>query len=212
MLVNNAGYGQNGVIEELSLDDLRRQFEVNVFGLIHVTQEFVPAMRARGRGRVINIGSVGGDFTSPGASAYYASKYALESFSDGMRQELGRFGIDVVLVKPGGVDTEFTEHAAPYYPPAMEDSPYLEFRESFLAMTEVVLDPERSSYPILAPTDVSEVVYKAATAKRPRTRYRVGVTARLMPVLVSLRSDREIDRMMLKAVAEYDDAGAAGRP
>ena len=200
VLVNNAGYGQNGFLEELPLASLRRQFEVNAFSLVRLAQAFAPGMRTRGRGLIVNIGSVGGDFTSPGASAYHASKYAVESLNDGLRQELARFGIDVALVKPGGVATEFTAHAAPHYPDPMPESPYLAEREAFLAMAATVLDPELSRYPILAPEEVAAVVFEAATARRPKTRYRVGITARAMPWVRALRSDRGVDRMMWRAM------------
>ncbi len=203
ILVNNAGYGQNGVIEELSLDDLRRQFEVNVFGLLRVTQEVLPNMRKKKAGRIINIGSVGSDFTSPGASAYHASKYALESFNDGLRQELYPFGIDVILIKPGGVNTNFTENSIKHYPNEMEDSPYLDFRTKFLEMTETILDPEKSSYPILEAEEVAEVIYKSALRKKPKTKYRVGITSKLMPMVKAFKSDKGLDKMMLKQVGVY---------
>jgi short-subunit dehydrogenase len=118
-LVNKAGYSQNGFVEELTLEHLRYQIEVNVFGLIRFTQMVSQNRRAAKRGTIINIGSVGEDFTSAGASAYNASKYALESFTEGMRQELAHFGIKVVLIKPGEVETDFVKNSDILYPKPM---------------------------------------------------------------------------------------------
>ena len=107
VLVNNAGYGLNGPAEELDLHEVRREFETNVFGLLRMSQLVLPRMRQQGWGRIINVGSVGGTFTAPGAGAYHASKYAVEALSDAMRYEVQGFGVDVVLIQPTGVYTPF---------------------------------------------------------------------------------------------------------
>jgi NAD(P)-dependent dehydrogenase (short-subunit alcohol dehydrogenase family) len=101
VLVNNAGYGQYGAIEQLAIEDLRAQFETNVFGAVRLAQLVLPAMRARHRGRILNISSMGGRTTLPGGGAYHASKYALEAISDALRMEVRSFGIYVVLIEPG---------------------------------------------------------------------------------------------------------------
>ncbi len=111
VLINNAGYALIGPADSLSDDDLRKQFDTNVFGLMAVTRAFVPAMRARRSGRVINISSFAGRVTFPMMGAYHASKYALEALSDALRNELALFNVFVVLVEPGFVHTEFTERA-----------------------------------------------------------------------------------------------------
>lgn len=196
ILVNNAGYGQNGILEELPIDTIRKQFETNVFGLIRMCQLVLPAMRRKKSGRIINIGSVGGEFTTPGASAYHASKFALESFNDGLRGEVSPFGIEVSLIKPGGVHTNFMDTTNANYPPAMADSPYQDFREKFAAMTTKMFDPNNKSYGILTPETVAEVVLEAATAAQPKTRYRVGLLAKITPRLRRLMSDRSWDKMM----------------
>lgn len=108
VLVNNAGYGLFGPIEMVSDADVRAQFETNVFGLLAVTRAFVPAMRARGWGRIVNVSSVGGRMTFPLGGAYHATKYAVEALSDAMRMELRQFGIRVSVVEPGYIATEFT--------------------------------------------------------------------------------------------------------
>ena len=103
VLVNNAGYGQNGPVEVLPLDSIRKQFDTNVFGLVGMCQLVLPTMRHKEWGRIINVGSVGGTFSTPGAGAYHASKFAVEAFSDSLRAEVKGFGIDVALIQPTGV-------------------------------------------------------------------------------------------------------------
>lgn len=198
ILVNNAGFGQNGVIEELSIDKIRKQFEVNVFGLIRMTQLVLPKMRERKSGRIINIGSVGGDFTTPGASAYHASKWALESFNDGLRGELRQFGIEVVLVKPGGVYTNFMNTANKLYPEPLADGTYNEFREKFVAQSNAIFDPKKKAYGVLSPEKVASVILTAAEKKKPKTRYKIGALAKITPIIHSLLSARGFDKFMLK--------------
>lgn len=198
ILINNAGYAQNGFLEELSIQQLRHQFEVNVFGLVRVTQMVLPKMRARKEGLIINVGSMGGDFTSAGAGAYHASKYALESITDGMRQELSAFGIKVVLVKPGGVETDFIQHANLFYPEPIEGNPYGRMRENFHRMLAAVLDPQKSSFEILKPATVAQAIYDSTLKPRPDTRVRVGRSARMIPVVKWVLGDRRFDRMILQ--------------
>lgn len=195
ILVNNAGFCQNGFVEELTYAQLKYQFDVNVFGLIRVTQMVLPGMRAAGSGHIINVGSVGGDFTSPGAGAYHASKYALESFTDAMRQELGGFGIHVSLVKPGGVETAFVDNAQ--YPEPIAGNPYGKMRENFEKMMSSILRSGDSTFPILKPAEVAEAILKEAQSTSPRTRIRVGRTARMMPIIKSVISDRAFDKMII---------------
>src|SRR5919206_819484 len=107
VLVNNAGYSQSGAIESVPLDEVRRQFETNVFGLTRMCQLVLPGMRAQGWGRIINISSMGANFTFPGAGAYHASKYAVEALSDALRFEVGGFGVAVTVIQPGAIRTEF---------------------------------------------------------------------------------------------------------
>ena len=197
VLVNNAGFGQNGFLEELSIDKLRYQFEVNVFGLIRVTQMVLPKMRAAKMGKIINIGSVGGTFTTAGSSAYHATKYALESFNDGLRQEISQFGIDVILIRPGGVETEFVNNSAAFYPEPMQDSPYLQMRDNFKQMLAFILNSKQSGFPILDPSDVADVIYEAAETDSPQTRYPVGETAIQMPQVKASMSDKEFDTMIM---------------
>ena len=199
VLVNNAGYGQNGVVEELPMDALRKQFETNVFGLLRMCQLVLPTMRANHSGRIINIGSAGGDFTAPGASAYHATKYALEAFTDGLRAEVRAFGVEVSLVKPGGVWTEFTTAMNDTYPAPMPDSPYLAFREGFKKMTDTMFARD-SRAGILTPEQVAAAIYRAATAPHPHTRYRVGIFAKVAPRIFGMIPDRLRDTMFLSSI------------
>ena len=112
VLINNAGYSQSGAVETVPMDSVRRQFETNVFGVVRLTQLVLPKMRAQRWGRIVNIGSMGGRLTFPGGGHYHATKYALEALSDALRFELAGFGIDVVLLEPGLITTEFGEAAA----------------------------------------------------------------------------------------------------
>ena len=198
ILINNAGFGQNGVVEELSMDKIRKQFEVNVFGLIRMTQLVLPKMRQRKSGRIINIGSVGGEFTAPGASAYHASKWALESFNDGLRAELRQFGIEVVLIKPGGVYTNFMNTANALYPKPMADGTYNAFREKFINQSNAIFDPSKKTYGILSAAEVASAIVTAAEAKKPKTRYKVGALAKITPMIHSVMSDRGFDKFLLK--------------
>ncbi|GAB2673318.1 oxidoreductase [Flavihumibacter cheonanensis] len=198
ILINNAGFSQNGFIEELSIDQLRYQFEVNVFGLIKVTQMVLPSMRKARKGKIINIGSIGGDFTSPGASAYHASKYAIESFTDGLRQELKAFGIDVILIKPGGVATDFTANSRSNYPNPIKGNPYEIQRKKYNEMLDKILDPSKSSFALLTPYKVVSVIIEAINDSKPKTRYRIGSAAKMILLMKRLMSDRSFDNMLLK--------------
>src|SRR6478735_12707611 len=107
VLVNNAGYGSYGAVEDVPLDEARRQFEVNLFGLARLVQLVTPHMRAQGSGRIINVSSMGGRFAAPFGGWYHATKFAVEGFSDALRQELAPFGVQVVVIEPGGIRTEW---------------------------------------------------------------------------------------------------------
>jgi NAD(P)-dependent dehydrogenase (short-subunit alcohol dehydrogenase family) len=196
VLVNNAGYGLNGPIEELEMGDLRRQFETNVFGLVRLSQLVLPAMRARGWGRIINIGSVGGSFTAPGSGAYHASKYAVEALSDALRMEVQAFGVIVTLLKPTGVYTAFDQKMARTFHDA-PDSPYAAFKAKHLQVTAQMFQPN-SRAGIIYPEDVANAVLRAADASRPPTRVLVGSSARVYLTLRRLLPDRAWDAVMMR--------------
>src|SRR5215210_2644481 len=140
-LVNNAGYSQSGAIETVSLDDLRRQFETNVFGLVRMCQLVLPGMRAAGSGRIVNMSSMGGNFTFPGGGAYHATKYAVEAISDALRFEVRNFGIQVAVIEPGLIKTNFAETAVGSMgPTASEEGPYAGFNQAVAAATAGAYD------------------------------------------------------------------------
>jgi NAD(P)-dependent dehydrogenase (short-subunit alcohol dehydrogenase family) len=176
-LVNNAGYGEYGPVEEVDLDAVRRQFETNVFGLIGLTQLVLPGMRERGSGRIVNISSMGGRMTLPGGGAYHASKYAVEAVTDALRFETRAFGIGVSLVEPGPVPTRFGEAATSV--PDDHAGAYESFRRGVAARNAATYD--RPDAPgSSTPEEVADVVARAVLSGRPRARYLVGATSRLM--------------------------------
>jgi NADP-dependent 3-hydroxy acid dehydrogenase YdfG len=195
VLVNNAGYGLNGPIEELEMDQLRHQFETNVFGLVRLTQLILPIMRQQHFGRIINVGSIGGTFTAPGAGAYHASKWALESITDALRFEVQSFGIDVSLIQPTGVYTEFDKKIADLMPNTGSSSPYAFFKTNHLKVTQRMFS-SHSNAGIIKPEMVARVIFDAANAKKPRTRYKVGFSAVMYSSLRKLASDRMWDAIM----------------
>lgn len=200
LLVNNAGYGLYGPLEELSLDDLRRQFETNVIGLIRMSQLVLPAMRRQGRGRVVNIGSMGGVITTPMGGAYHATKFAVEAISDVLRVEVAPFGVDVVLVQPGGVRTGFFPKVRDSMPKTGPGSPYALQKLGFARlMTRVENSPG-----ILPPAEVARVIVLAATAEHPRARYKAGASAYALMAARRLLPDRVLGR------ADAAGAGAGG--
>ncbi|MBM4398665.1 MAG: SDR family oxidoreductase [Deltaproteobacteria bacterium] len=197
VLVNNAGYGQFGPLEEVTDADLRAQFETNVFGLMAVTRAFLPAMRRRGSGRVVNVGSLSGLFTAPLMGAYHATKYAVEALSDALRVEVGGIGIRVVLIEPGMIRTGFEDRtlveAARY---GAEGSPYAPALGRF---ARIVGSLYRRAP---GPDKVVPAIVRGATARRPRARYATPfldrmaiVAARLLPAWVLDRLFRAVLRL-----------------
>lgn len=194
VLVNNAGYALNGPVEELSLQEVRREFETNVFGLVRMTQLVLPFMRENHRGFIINIGSIGGTFTAPGAGAYHASKYAVEAFTDALRYEVSEFGIHVSLIQPTGVHTSFFAKQAETLPQTGDDSPYAYFKKRFVETANRMFASRM--YGLIEARDVANVVVRAAQSSRPRTRYKVGMSAYLYFYMRRLLTDRVWDRVM----------------
>lgn len=181
VLVNNAGYGQVGPIELLSEQDVRAQFETNVFGLLAVTRAFVPEMRARGEGRVINLSSIGGRMVFPLMGVYHATKYAVEALSDAMRLELRQFGIRVSVIEPGYIRTEFTStsvNSVQKY--VRDDSPYAASVQ-LAARAGSAIEPFAAS-----PQAVARAIEHAATARWSRARYVAPAYNALGPLLMAL--------------------------
>ncbi len=206
VLVNNAGFGLTGAVETLSLDEVRRQFETNLFGPLWLTQRVLPGMRRARAGRIVNVSSVAGRITLPGGGAYHASKHALEALTDALRMEVRGFGVDVILVEPGAirsawVDTAVRSQAASGDP----GDPYADFhghvsrrlRGAHEGLLRLAAGP---------PEAVARVIERAITARRPGVRYVVPRVSRLFIASARWLPDRLWDAMMRRA---YGAPGAA---
>jgi len=191
VLVNNAGYATVGPLAELAIDALRRQFETNVFGAMAVTQAFLPAMFQRRRGRIINVSSVSGRMPAPVLGAYHASKYALEALSDSLRMELLGFGIDVVLVEPGTIRTEFASRVVKEMHREKAEGSRYAAAYARAANIESSFDRVASS---VAP--VTRAMVHAVEAARPCTRYVAPRRFWLAIALVAALPTRLVDAAM----------------
>jgi short-subunit dehydrogenase len=191
LLINNAGYGSYGALEDVPMEEAKYQFEVNIFGLARLIQLVLPTMRAQKRGRIINISSIGGSFGEPHGAWYHATKFALEGLSDSLRMELKQFNIDVVVIKPGAILTEWNTIARENLLKVSGNTPYRDLAHKHVSMLENA--DERGSKPIV----VAQTILKASLAKRPKTRYATGGGAKIILLLRSLLSDRMFDKLML---------------
>lgn len=199
ILVNNAGYGQYGPIEEISLDAMRRQFETNVFGAMRLSQLVLPAMRRAGSGRIVNVSSVAGRVSIMGGGAYHATKFAIEAIADALRPEVEAFGIAVVNVLPGPIATHFETTLLSTIPDAGADSPYMPFKKNLARRMHTFLTP--GSFGVMTADHVARVVFKAGTVSRPRPRYSVGFIAKLGPFGRALAPDRLVDAVIRLAMS-----------
>ena len=196
VLVNNAGYGSFGAIEDVSTDEARRQFEVNVFGLARLTQLVLPHMRAQRSGTIINISSIGGRFTTLLGGWYHASKHAVEALSDALRMETAPFGIDVVVIEPGLIRTEWSGIAAKHLEETADGSVYASQIKAVANSMRSESTNKRQS----PPSVIADTVEKIVTARTPRTRYVVGFAAKPLVTLRRLLPDRAFDRVISAAL------------
>jgi NAD(P)-dependent dehydrogenase (short-subunit alcohol dehydrogenase family) len=200
-LVNNAGYSQSGALETLPMERLRRQFETNVFGLVRMCQLVLPGMRAAGRGRIVNVSSMGGKLVFPGGGAYHASKFAVEALSDALRFEVRGFGIRVVIVEPGLITTKFGETAAGSLEgaaadePDRADDPYASFNAAVGAATVGVYEGPMKRLGG-GPETVARTIERAISSPNPKPRYKVTASARLALGQRKLLTDRAWDAVM----------------
>lgn len=188
ILINNAGFGLYGAMEDIPLDEARYQFEVNLFGLARLTQLVLPYMRAQRAGTIVNISSVGGKIYMPLGSWYHATKHALEGWSDSLRLELKPFNIDVVIVEPGLIDTGFSDVLAGPMGQHSADGPY---REMVLAVANAAGGGNGLRYS--PPAVIAETISRALKARQPRTRYAAGSMAKPLILARRLLSDRLFD-------------------
>ncbi len=215
VLINNAGYGLYGPVEQLPMAEIRRQFETNFFGLVRLTQLVLPGMRRRGRGRILNVSSMGGRITLPGGAFYHASKYAVEALSDALRMEVAQFGIDVVLIEPGPVKTPWNDVAAgslstAAVPGAAGDAvaggpagagaaadgdAYREYKAAVGASfgrVQAGLFGRLGS----TPEDIAKVITQAVTARRPRARYLINPVAKSLVAMNRVLPARAYDTVL----------------
>jgi short-subunit dehydrogenase len=222
VLINNAGYGLYGPVEQQPMAEIRRQFETNFFGLVRLTQLVLPGMRRQGRGRILNVSSMGGRITLPGGAFYHASKYAVEALSDALRMEVAQFGIDVVLIEPGPVKTPWNDVAAaslstaappatapaggaapaagpdgapPGQAPAADDDPYRAYKAAVGASfgrTQAGLMGHLGS----TPEDIARVITHAVTTRRPRPRYLINPVAKSIVAMNRILPARAYDSVL----------------
>ncbi|PLW96287.1 MAG: short-chain dehydrogenase/reductase [Marinilabiliales bacterium] len=192
ILVNNAGYGSYGAVEDVPLEEAKRQFEVNIFGLARITQLILPKMRENNFGRIINISSMGGKVYTPFGAWYHATKHALEGWSDSLRLEVKPFGIDVVVIEPGGIKTPWGSIAADNLRKTSGTGPYAERAMKAADGTEKMYTSNRLSHPDV----IGKVILKAAKTKRPKTRYAKGMGAKISIFIRKWFGDRIFDRVI----------------
>lgn len=196
VLINNAGYGQEGALEEVTIEQLRRQFETNVFGLVRLTQLVLPGMRRQGWGKIVNLSSMGGKLTFPGGGVYHASKHAVEALSDALRFEVRPFGIDVIVIEPGPIKTRFGDTAVESLQSLGQNhSPYAAFNA---VVSQRLRDAYEGPLAMMAagPEAVAAAIEKAISARRPKARYPVTVAARFLMGLRRWLPDRAFDGLL----------------
>jgi NAD(P)-dependent dehydrogenase (short-subunit alcohol dehydrogenase family) len=194
-LVNNAGYSQSGAVEAVSIDRVRAQFETNVFGLIRLSQLVLPAMRRARCGRIVLLSSMGGRIVFPGGGIYHATKHAVEALGDAMRFELAGFGIQVVVVEPGLIRTNFGQAATATMAPVRDD-PYDAFHAEVTRLTVQAAETGRSGALAGTAEDVARVIERALRATHPKTRYLVSPSAWLFIWQRRWLGDRLWDRFL----------------
>jgi NAD(P)-dependent dehydrogenase (short-subunit alcohol dehydrogenase family) len=197
VLVNNAGYSQSGAVESVADERVRAQFETNVFAPLALCRLVLPGMREQGWGKVVNVSSMGGRLTFPGGGLYHASKYALEALSDVMRFEVKSFGVDVILIEPGLIRTEFGAVAEREIGDARADhGPYADFNRAVGKATVGAYEKGLLARLGGPPEAVAETIERALEAKRPKARYTVTASARALLAINALLPDKGWDAMM----------------
>jgi NAD(P)-dependent dehydrogenase (short-subunit alcohol dehydrogenase family) len=198
-LVNNAGYSVSGPFEIVSLDDVKQQFEVNLFGAIAITQACIPLLR-RAKGRVVNIGSIAGIVPLPFLGPYSASKFALEAFNDALRLEVIKWGMEVVMINPGSIQTPIWDKSISI---AKESRRSLNIEEERLygkVLDKMMITAEKTAARGVHPDEVSKAVADALRSKRPKSRYIVGRDAKLQYLLSKVLPARSLDRLKMKVM------------
>lgn len=195
VLINNAGYGSYGAVEDVSITEAKKQFEVNLFGLARLTQLVLPSMRKNNYGRIINISSMGGRITSFLGAWYHATKYALEGFSDALSMEVKPFGIDVVLIEPGGIKTDWGAIAADHLEESAKNGPY----EKVAIKASEGMRKQYSGNLMSKPIVISRAISKAVNNQKPKQRYLIGFGAKPMVFMHTILPMRLFDYIMMHA-------------
>lgn len=196
VLINNAGFSQSGALETLTPQQLRDQFETNVFGMMRLTQLVLPSMRAQGWGKIVNLSSMGGKLTFPGGGAYHATKYAVEALSDALRFEVKGFGIDVIVIEPGLIRSGFAEAAQQKMTGGPAEGPYGTFNAAVAKATKDVYEKGPLAWLGGKPIHVARVIGGALAVSRPRARYTVTASASFLLFLRRWMSDRGWDNFL----------------
>jgi short-subunit dehydrogenase len=196
VLWNNAGYGLYGAVEDVPLEEARKQYEVNVFGLAKMTQKVTPHMRNAQSGTIINTSSMGGKMYTPMGAWYHSTKHAVEGFSDCLRLELKPFGIDVVVLEPGVIETEFGDVMSSHLEKFSADSAYSEMSRKLAAASKEMYANGGGSKPSI----IANTVLKIVESKKPKTRYRVGKWAKPMVWMRIYLGDRLFDKIVMSQV------------
>lgn len=197
ILINNAGFGLYGAVEDTNIEDARYQFEVNLFGLARLTQLVLPYMRERRAGTIINITSIGGKVYAPLGAWYHATKHALEGWSDCLRLETAQFGINVVIIEPGAIKTEFGDLMARALTERSGDTPYRDLTASLMNAYDREFDNGGGGS---NPKVITDLVMKSVRARKPKTRYAAGKYAAPMLFLRRWLSDRAFDRVVMSVI------------
>ena len=194
VLVNNAGYGSYGSVEEVPIAEAKRQFEVNIFGLARITQLVIPTMRLQKAGRIVNISSMGGKIYTPFGAWYHATKFALEGWSDCLRVELQPFGIEVAIVEPGGIQTEWGDIAMENLDKVSGSGPYAHMVKKVIAASNTTREK-------LTPVEVlGKEIAKASSEKNPKTRYLKGYLAKPLVGMRRWLGDKTFDKILLSQI------------
>ena len=191
ILINSAGYGLLGPIEDVTTEDARYQMEVNVFGLNRLTQLVLPLMRKQQSGKIVNVTSTAGKLSAPLAGWYSASKYAVEALSDSLRLEVKAFGIDVIIIEPGGVKSEWGEIARKGLHQIADHSPYRSMAKKIIEFSAKA-EPKNAD-----PSVIAELILKAITSKHPKARYHGGHMSGLILFLRKILNDSQFDKLLL---------------
>jgi NAD(P)-dependent dehydrogenase (short-subunit alcohol dehydrogenase family) len=198
VLVNNAGYEHHGAVEDLSMEEIKAQFETNFFGPVRVMKAVLPMMRRQRSGTIVNVSSIGGIIGVPLNSAYVGSKFALEGFSESMKYELENFGIRIILIEPGAVKTNYLENSKQALKAMDPDSPYVEFSKKVSEGVREKFKEGRSS----SPKQVAEVILSAIKSEKPDTRYLIGNDAIAIKERRRNSSDSEFELWLKKSLLE----------